>query len=503
MVLLTQMLYRLRVQVIAYGLGLALWAAIEVFLYPSLESSLGELDYPEAILDAFGIQGTSLADPRGFLGAEFFSLGPLVLGAFVVAASTAALAGEESSGTMEMLAAFPVGRTRMFIQKAAAVLIATLGVAAITSIGWAVSVPFVDMGRELTLLDLVGATFQQVSFASFVIALGLFFGAIAPSRGTAAACTGGVLVVAYLLVAIASSVDSVENLKYASPYYYSDLSGVLIDGVELRHQLVLWSATATLGLLALVAFEGREFNAERWQFGALMPRGGTDIEMTSTNAEPGRVPRRSRRGLSSGVRWLIFLVLLAGLAAGGVYAYRYAASLPPVVAISGRVDAPSVVILAPTSGVVSTLTAVEGQQVRQGDLLGWMENTLDKTQVPVTTPHSGRITTLSLHQGQFATAGTPVVVIHDLTQLHVLLEVDEDDIGRVAVGQPVALSFSSLGLRITGAVGSVATLPTANPAARPGQSRKYEVKVPLDAVDPRVIVGLPVDARIAVGVARQ
>lgn len=500
-VLMVQMLYRLRIQVLSYGLGLALWAAIEVFLYPSVADTLSEVEYPEAILEAFGARGANLADPRAFLGVEFFSLGPLVIGAFVVAASTAALAGEESAGTMKMLAALPVSRRAMFVQKALAVMLAVLAVAALTSIGWLVSVPFIDLGRELTLTDLVLATFVQASFAAFVAAMGLFFGAVAPTRGTAAAYTGGLLVVAYLLVAISSTVDTVEDIRYASPYYYSDLSGVLVDGVEPVHQFVLWAATGMVAFLALLAFEGREFSAERWQFDALLPHSRTvdgSNDMTSGSGTVG-APRRTRRGMSGLARLLILGVLLAILLGGGFAAYRYTAALPPTVAISGRVDAPSVQILAPTSGPVVTLTASEGQTVATGDLLAWMENALDKTLVPVTAPRDGRITTLALYQGQYATAGTPVVDIHEMSRLRAVLEVDEDDIGRVAVGQRVDLSFSSLGLQVTAAVGEVQTLPTHASGVRPGQSRKYEVYVPLVGLDARVIVGLPVDAKIFVG----
>lgn len=497
MVLLTQMLYRLRIQVLSYGLGLALWVGFEVLLFPSVADSLSSIEYPQAILDAFGVSGTNLGDPRAFFGAEFFSLGPLALGAFVVAASTAALAGEESAGTMEPLAALPFSRRQMFVQKAVAVFVAAAGV---TALGWAASVPFVDLGRELTIVELVGATFAQLSFAAFLGAVGMLFGAVAPSRGTAAACTGALLVIAYLLVAIASSVDAVDGLKYASPYYYSDLSGILVDGVDPRHQVVLWGGALAVGYLALIAFEGRELGAERWQFDAFLPRGDDDAsdggDMTSDTTTA--VPRRTRRGMSAPLRAGIFAALVAILASGGLVAYRYTASLPPTLKVSGRVEAPTATILAPTSGLVVTLTAALGQTVAQGDLLGWMENTLDKSMVPITAPHSGRITTLSLDQGQFAAAGTPVVVIHELTEMHALLEVDESDIGRVATGQAAQLTFTSLGLTVEGRVGSVDTLPTRASGARSGQSRKYEVKVPLAGVDQRVIIGLPVDARIAI-----
>jgi len=505
MALLTQMLYRLRIQVIAYGLGLAVWAAAIAFIFPSVQSSIGELEYPQAILDAFGVAGVSLADPRGFFGAEFFSLGPLVLGAFVVFASTAALAGEESGGTMEMLAALPVGRRSMFIQKAIAVLIAAIMIIALTTLGWAASVPFVDLGRELTIAKLVGGTFAQVPFAAFMIAAGLLFGAVAPSRSTAAACTGGLLIIAYLIVAIGSAVESIEDVRYASPYYYADLQGVLIDGVKVEHQLVLWATTLVVFVLALVAFEGRELGGERWQLDALAPRiGGGAVTGPGGSGGAGHegAPRTARPPRGGRLGAVLVVIALGAATLAGVLGYRYVSALPPVVSITGRVDAASATILAPVSGNVSVLTAAEQQEVRAGDVLAWMVNTLDQTSVPITAPRTGRITTLELKQGQFAAAGAPVFVIHELGALYVALEVDEGDIDHVRVGQTVDLSFTALGITRTERVGFVASIPTANPAARPGQSRKYEARVPLSEADPRILVGQPVEAKIHIDAAR-
>ncbi|MFA7250036.1 MAG: ABC transporter permease subunit [Dehalococcoidia bacterium] len=496
MVLLSQMLYRLRMQVLWYGVGLAFWAGLEMLLFPSVASSLGDLDYPEEILNAFGTGGISMSDPRAFFTAEFFSLGPLVLGAFAIFASTGALAGEEGSGTMEMLASLPVARSSMFFQKLGAILVAMLGVIVITSVGWTLTMPFADLGRELTNLMLVGATLAQLPFTAFIIATGLFFGAVAPSRSTAAACTGAIMVVAYLVVAIASAVESVSDIKYASPYYYSDLQGVLIDGIKIEHQLVLGSVTAIIGLLALGAFEAREFGGERWQFSAALPRfGGAEMSHgTAPIAAAGGISRRRSGGT---VRVVVLIVLLAVVAAGGYATYSYVSTRPAVVSLTGRVDASRATVLAPASGLVSVLAVAEGQHVKQGDVLAWIENSVDGGLVPVITASAGRITTLELREGQFALVGMQAVVIQEL-DLHVLLEVDEDDIGRVAVGQPVELSFASLALEFTVPVGSVASNPTANPALRTGQARKYEVKVPLAGADPRIIVGLPADARIHV-----
>lgn len=224
---------------------------------------------------------------------------------------------------------------------------------------------------------------------------------------------------------------------------------------------------------------------------------------TSPSGEPAAPTGAPRQPGGSTMRFALLLAVVAIGAAGAGAAARYAITRPSILSISGRVDAPSEVVLSPASGRVTVLTIAEGQDVKRGQAVAWIADILDNQPKSVIIPRSGRVTSLSLREGQFAVVATPALVVHELDALNVMLEVDEDDVGRVAVGQPVDLSFGGLGLQMTASVGSIASVPTANPAARPGQSRKYEVKIPLpDARDPRVIVGLPVEARVYVARAR-
>lgn len=263
-----------RAAVIWYGVGLGLYAALMTLLYPSLESTMRQMSegYPQEFLEALGIGGVNLSDPRGFLSAEFFSMEPLILGAFAVFAATGALAGEESAGTMEMLAALPLSRRGLFVRKSLGVAASAVGICALTSLGWIATVPFVDLHGVLRLPALLGATFAQLSFVWSVGAVGLLLGAIAPTRSTAASWTGGMLIVWYLLVAIAGVVDVVEWLQYLSPYYYADLSAVLMHGVTPGHFAVLWLFNFVVTIAALRAFEAREIGSERWQVRGLLWR---------------------------------------------------------------------------------------------------------------------------------------------------------------------------------------------------------------------------------------
>lgn len=58
-------------------------------------------------------------------------------------------------------------------------------------------------------------------------------------------------------------------------------------------------------------------------------------------------------------------------------------------------------------------------------------------------PQSGIVTTLDLTVGEFAQAGRPVITIADLEHLQINLSIDETDIPRVQVGQPVVLDLDA------------------------------------------------------------
>jgi hypothetical protein len=198
---------------------------------------------------------------------------------------------------MDFIAALPISRRRLFLQKALAVATGAVLVAVCTAtIAWIATAPWNDIGGDLTVLQLVAATLAMVPFVLMVAAVGMLLGAVSPSRASAAAWTGGFVVIAYLVVAIASITDSVERFQYLSPYYYTDLPGILEDGIDAAHQAVLWAMIAAVTLAGLRAFEGRELAAERWQWQALLT-GGTEPTMTTAtrSAPPPRTTRPARQ----------------------------------------------------------------------------------------------------------------------------------------------------------------------------------------------------------------
>jgi ABC-2 type transport system permease protein len=494
-------LRRLRSQIMWFSIGLGVWGAMYIFLFPVMQESMSQIDYPAEILEAFGAGSGNIGDPRVFFDIEFFSLGPSIMAVYAVIAGTGALAGEESAGTMDFIAALPISRRRLFVQKALAVATGATLVAVLTaSIAWIATAPWNDIGGDLTVLDLVIATLAMVPFVLLVAAIGMLLGAVSPSRASAAAWTGGFVVIAYLVVAIASITDSVEWFRYLSPYYYTDLPGILEDGLDGAHQAVLWAMIAAVTLAGLRAFEGRELAAERWQWRALFTS-GTEPTMTTGASSGGTapIPPRPRRG--SQRNWLILIGVLAlvglvvgVLAAGGGESLR-ASSQQRTLAASGRIDADSATLAAPTTGIAHLVLAREGDEVRQGQVLAWLTSAVDGSEQPVVAPLAGDLTAFTLARGQSVVVGTPVGEVHNLDTLRAVLEVEEKSIDTIAAGQRAELTITTLDRRITTHVASIAVHPISE-AGTARDKPKYEVRCPLPTDDPRLVIGLRVEARI-------
>ncbi|MCC6236985.1 MAG: ABC transporter permease subunit [Dehalococcoidia bacterium] len=488
----------LRGQVLAYGLGLAFWGVVEAALFPTVRDTLAAVEYPEELLKAFGATSSNLSDPRTFMDVEFFSLGPLVLAVFALFAGTGALAGEESRGTMEVLAALPVSRRRMFFEKVLAVTTALVLTCAIVALGWVLAMPFAEFGRQLPLWRLTAATFAMLSFAGFVVASALLLGAVAPSRGAAGAWGAALLIASYLIVVISGVTESVEDLRYLSPYYYSDLTGILAQGAEWEHQVALWSATVLTGWLGLRAFEGRELGAERWQYLAPL-RGGPGMVATTSMPVAERASawlgRRSRRWWAGAVAALVLLGATGGAVAGAISG---AGSDTRAVVADGWVEAPSARVLAPVSGTIRSIGVRDGDDVSAGQDIGWVENALDGSLVPIRAPLAGRVSQVSSNAGEFVVAGTPMTTVHQLDRLYVLLEVGERDIDAVAPGQRISVTLTAPGTEFDTYVESVGRVALTGDGVRSRDEPKYEVRSTALDVDGGVAPGMVVDARIHV-----
>jgi ABC-2 type transport system permease protein len=194
------------------------------------------------------VYGEAAGDTAGLVGIALFTLmGPLIVLVYAIGLGTGAAVGEEEAGTLPLLLANPLSRTRVLATKAA---VTALGIILITMALWltiAVAAPLV--GVDLSSQDFPAASLHLVAFALLGGALALAVAAWTGSsmRGIAAAAL--VMVVSYVWATWMPLAQDLADLAEWSPWQLYGGSDALRQGLDpLRLAVTLLLAAAFFGI---------------------------------------------------------------------------------------------------------------------------------------------------------------------------------------------------------------------------------------------------------------
>ena len=200
--------------------------------------------------------GAAINTPEGFLAVEYFSWIPVIFAVVAFTAAVSSVAGEEGSGTLDLLAAQPQRRRSLLAQK-------MLGLALVLSAGIALSYPAVMLTAEWRGVDLpaggtawaifgmIPLTLLHLTFTFLVVCLlrDRFAATV-----IAATVTGG----GYLLEFLAGFVGALEGVQKVSPYYWTDGSILIVEGFDALRFCGPLALALVLALFALEAFQRRD-----------------------------------------------------------------------------------------------------------------------------------------------------------------------------------------------------------------------------------------------------
>jgi ABC-2 type transport system permease protein len=201
-----------------------------------------------------------MSTPVGYIQIELMSfLGPLIVILYAVVAGGAAVAGEEDRHTLDLLLANPVSRPRVVLEKAAAMVLGTFLLAAVTGSAlvlegeWAdMALPVGGVAAAMLHLALLG-----VVFGALALMIGAAFGHVAASRAVPAV----VAVVAYVVNGLAPQVTWLQPVRTLSPFYQFNGHDPLRNGVSVTAVLVAVTTVAVLVTLAVGGFRRRDVAA--------------------------------------------------------------------------------------------------------------------------------------------------------------------------------------------------------------------------------------------------
>jgi ABC-2 type transport system permease protein len=218
-------------------LGIVALVAFTLAFFPTVEGDetferLAD-ELPPSLRSLFGLaEGAPLTSAPGYLHARLFStLVPLLLVVYAVGLGARAIGGSEEDGTLELLLAHPVTRTRVAVERYLA------GLALLAAVTGALVVGLASMAPPVSALDgvaptgLVGASIGAFALALLHGSIAYTVGAATGRRAPAIGIATAVAAAGYLIEGLLALSDAVDPLRFASPWHWYLGRNMLVDGV--------------------------------------------------------------------------------------------------------------------------------------------------------------------------------------------------------------------------------------------------------------------------------
>lgn len=244
---------------IGWTVGVAAALLLYLPLFPSIGGN-GQMQQmletlPPELVKTLGYE--QIGTGAGYAQGTFFGLiGFLLLTIAATAWGSAAIAGAEESGKLELALAHGVGRVQYALESAFAILVRLLWLGGIG----ALLVIALDGPSELGLEPghVLAASAALVGLTMLSGAFALAVGALTGRRALATAAGAGVAVLGYVLNAIANQVEDAEWLRSVSPYAWAYRENPLAEGVDWVGLGLLWGVSLVLVVIAMLALRRRD-----------------------------------------------------------------------------------------------------------------------------------------------------------------------------------------------------------------------------------------------------
>jgi ABC-2 type transport system permease protein len=236
---------------IVWTLGLVFIIVATAAFYPSLSASTGESleDSSGAMSSLLGLSaGIDPSTALGFLWIGLYAnIVPWMLMALGIALGTAAIAGDEDTGTLEYMLSRPVTRTTVALSRFVGAFTVLFVVAFLSGLSLVASIPLFELGDAVTTTaadgsssTAPGATAADAAagtFSAFAVGVGIFglaylIGAVTGRKATTLGVSSGIAIAGYVFYTLSEMTSSLEFLTWVSPWRWYIDDVMLINGLD-------------------------------------------------------------------------------------------------------------------------------------------------------------------------------------------------------------------------------------------------------------------------------
>ena len=239
-------------QYIIWSLAVASMLGISLLIYPEMKSQMNELtdmfSQMGAFTEAFGMDKLNFGEFMGYFATECGNTIGLGGGIFAALVGVTALYKEESNGTAEFLLAHPISRSRIVLEKLSAVIAQMLifvSASALVSISAAAAIVETYEPKIMLLIFLAQLILQtEIALICFAVSSLVRRGGIGIGIGLSA--------LFYFMNILSNITESLEFLKFITPYGYADNARIVSEGNIDAVKLLIGAAIAMICVIFTV-----------------------------------------------------------------------------------------------------------------------------------------------------------------------------------------------------------------------------------------------------------
>lgn len=245
-----------------WALGICAFIILSLSFYASFRGQAAQLNevlsnLPQAARSLF-TDNADFLSPEGFLSARlYYLLLPLLLSVLSIGLGGSLISKEEESGTLDLLLARPISRTKLLIAKAASGFIIVGGVALAALVTTLIVSRLVDI--NVAISHIIVATFYSALLALVFGALAFCISTI--GRGARLASVGVASLFglgSYIISSLAGTVHWFVWPAKFLPYNYYRPGQILAGEYSWQNAVVLIVIFIGLGIVSWAGFRGRD-----------------------------------------------------------------------------------------------------------------------------------------------------------------------------------------------------------------------------------------------------
>lgn len=253
-------LYDHRKSLFVWSAGIILIAIFYASIYPMISGDSFKQAFSNlpAGMDALIGNADFFTTPDGFIHGEFFALTmPLIICIMAIVVASALIAREEDSGTLELLLARPVSRSKLIRQKITALITIIVGLSACVWIGLWLGSLLIDK-FDVTLSYMAIAALNLALLAAAFGCLALMITALYGKRGVASATVGIYFLFSYIIGTFGEQVSWLKPLEPFALFHYFDTIDILHGDTRWWDMVILMMVCLLTYFVAELAFRRRD-----------------------------------------------------------------------------------------------------------------------------------------------------------------------------------------------------------------------------------------------------